>query len=69
VTNPRLHSTSFADNLRSVRDEAVETVMRHFFSEHPAVEARIETNETRNQATIAQEDVQCEEALMEAFAK
>jgi hypothetical protein len=69
VTNPRLHSTSFADNLRSVRDEAVETVMRHFFSEHPAVEARTETSDTRNQATIAQEDVQCEEALMEAFAK
>ena len=33
VTNPRMHSVAFADNLRSVRDETVEIVMKHFFKD------------------------------------
>lgn len=32
VTNPRMHSSAFADNLRSVRNEAIEIVMGHSFS-------------------------------------
>ena len=35
VTNPRMKSTAFANNLRSITDEAVDVVMRHFFAEFP----------------------------------
>lgn len=62
VNNPRLHSTSFADNLRSVREEAVENVMRHFFREHPPL---VSHQTTPHDAV--DEDIQCEEALLEAF--
>ena len=34
VINPRNHSTGFSDNLRSVRSETVDVVMRHFFASH-----------------------------------
>lgn len=69
VTNPRLHSTAFADNLRSVRDESVQNVMRHFFKEHPPIQnAAVSVPvQAGNRKTL--EDVQCEEALIEAFAK
>lgn len=61
VTNPRLHSSAYADNLRSVRDETVDTVMRHFFSEHPALISTIDSDERSL-------DLQCEEALIDAFS-
>jgi hypothetical protein len=62
VTNPRLHSVSFSENLRTVRDEAVENVMKHFFSEHSASEALESSLE--NNLSIG---VQCEEALLEGI--
>ncbi|SBO43781.1 GSCFA domain-containing protein [Cyanobium sp. NIES-981] len=34
VTNPKLCSSAFAENLRSVRESAVDVVMEHFFSQH-----------------------------------
>ena len=68
VTNPRMHSTSFADNLRSVRDETVETVMKHFFREHPALKKK--NFPTPSQLSVqSKEDIQCEEAILEAFGK
>jgi hypothetical protein len=69
VTNPRLHSTSFAENLRSVRNEAVENVMKHFFAEHPIITTADEQSPPKGGAKRSEEDVQCEEALMEAFGK
>lgn len=69
VTNPRMHSIAFADNLRSVRDEIVETVMRHFFREHPAIQKE-NKNTILHQSTMkTEEDIQCEEAMIEAFGK
>lgn len=70
VTNPRLHSTSFEENLRSVRPEAVEMVMRHFFAEHPVI-AREETKTKKKRAKTKKEagQVQCEEAILEAFGQ
>ena len=68
VTNPRMHSSAFADNLRSVRDETVETVMMHFFAEHPTIKANIEKVESSQQSMETKDDIQCEEALMEAFS-
>lgn len=48
VTNPRLHSTAFADNLRSIRPEVVDIVMRHFFDEH---QGEIKTSAIQGRAT------------------
>ena len=65
VTNPRMHSNSFLDNLRTVRNETVETVMSHFFAEHPKLCA--EANPL--QSIIHQnsnENIQCEEMFLEA---
>ncbi|MDA7685099.1 GSCFA domain-containing protein [bacterium] len=61
VINPRMHSSGFADNLRSVRDETVETVMRHFFAEHASLIDAQYNN-------IKSKDLQCEEALLDAFS-
>jgi hypothetical protein len=70
VTNPRLHSSSFSENLRSVRDETIEIVMRHFFNEHHPIEANSAKHPlTTNASKMSIEDIQCEEALMEAFSK
>jgi len=70
VTNPRMHSSAFSDNLRSVRDETVETVMKHFFEEHPAVLQReIVSSPLLHSSEKTKEDIQCEEALSEAFGK
>jgi hypothetical protein len=61
VTNPKLHSTSFSDNLRSVRDETVQSVMSHFFEEHKSHLS------FSNYLLIDNDkpDVQCEESVIE----
>lgn len=69
VTNPRMHSAGFSDNLRSVRDETVDTVMRHFFSIHPMLQQQKNSNLSIASSKKTLEDIQCEEALMESFAK
>ena len=61
VTNPRMHSTAFADNLRSVRDETVETVMRHFFDQHLSFKDPYPLEDP----LLDYSDVQCEESLIE----
>ena len=69
VTNPRMHATAFTDNLRSVRDETVENVMKHFFSEHPAIRRKKNRRKSEKLSTLNNQDIQCEEALMEAFGQ
>ncbi len=69
VTNPRMQSTAFADNLRSVRDETVETVMKHFFKEHQSVQRKKSSSVSSYSSVKTKEDIQCEEELMEAFGK
>ena len=69
VANPRLHSTAFSDNLRSVRDETIEIVMRHFFEEHPVIEVNKHRQVSPQLPKKILEDIQCEEALLEAFGK
>lgn len=73
VLNPRNHSSTYSENLRTVRGEAVETVMKHFFAQHAAIEkqnvsSRFKRKSKKRRPNIA-EDVQCEEVLMEAFQK
>ena len=70
VNNPRLQFSTFKDNLRSVRDETVMMVMKYFAREHPPIQRKNKVNqnlENKNIKTL--EDVQCEEALLEAFKK
>jgi GSCFA family. len=70
VTNPRLHSTAFSENLRSVREETVESVMKHFFAEHPPLSTLASTSdETGANLSGFQEGVQCEEEILETFGK
>lgn len=67
VTNPRLHSTSFSENLRSVRDEAVNNVMNHFFSEHQVIKNGDSACMRPGNKKESLRGIQCEEALLEAF--
>jgi hypothetical protein len=61
VTNPRLHSVAFEPNLRSVRQEYVTFVMKHFLKSH-----YIKGDGILEESKITMDgDVQCEEALME----
>ena len=61
VNNPRLHSTSFKENLRSVRDETVQTVMKHFSREHKSINLNL------CEKDILNTEAQCEEMLLETF--
>ncbi|MFN6346414.1 MAG: GSCFA domain-containing protein [Cyanobium sp.] len=70
VTNPRLHSTAFTDNLRSVRNEIVSLVMSHFFAEHKPISTQSrDTEKNMTKQKSQQTRLQCEEALLEAFGK
>lgn len=74
VHNPRLHSVSFEENLRTVRPETVKIVMKHFFSQHSPIidssssEPKARRNSKLAASSLAIESVQCEEALLEAFS-
>jgi hypothetical protein len=70
VTNPRLHSTSFSENLRSVRNEAVENAMKHFFTQHVAPNAKNFVSETNQNSLGSDADaVKCQEELLSLFEK
>ena len=75
ITNQAARGTFYDANLRSVRSEGVETVMRVFFSEHQPADAPIpkktqaKPSEDTETVAEAEEDVQCEDALLDAFRK
>jgi len=64
VTNPAARGVFFAPNLRSVTLEAVDVVMRSFFAEHPIAAQK---KPQKNKRIKPPQDVQCEEAMLEAF--
>jgi hypothetical protein len=74
ITSSLSRGQYFAENLRTVRPEGVEAAMKMFFAQHdggrkPAPAAPATTNSSDVQQDItAEEDVLCEEALLEAFA-
>ena len=68
VTNPRMHSCAFTDNLRSVRPEAVQIVMNHFFAEHMALSAQNLSADRGQSSLDSPVDIQCEEALLDEFS-
>jgi hypothetical protein len=68
VTNPRLHSTAYQSNLRSVRGEAVANAMQYFFMTHakPSIKS---DDLAAQEVSVQSEDVQCEEIILENFGK
>ena len=77
VTNPASRGVFFASNLRSVTIEGVDVVMKTFFAEHTlskARPARTQQPQPSKKASPAEpesskDDVQCEEAMLEAFSR
>lgn len=72
VTNPAARGIFFASNLRSVTPEGVEVVMRVFFGQHRPGQTMALPDQPRAVAPVRgapapAEDVQCEEAMLEAF--
>ncbi len=67
VTNPANRSTFYNENLRTVRDDAVEIVMKHFFASH----AKASPHSAEPEADVGPEfeelDVQCDEYILESF--
>jgi hypothetical protein len=68
AVNPRLHSTSFNANLRSLRNKSVDIVMKHFFAEHLPNKTDRLSSRVVSSVHLGLGDVQCEEALYEAFS-
>jgi hypothetical protein len=67
ITNQAARSVFFEQNLRSVTQDGVETVMRQFFGAHGAAAAPAGGAARKPPGTGA--DVKCEEALLEAFGQ
>lgn len=64
VTNPAARGVFYASNLRSVTPEGVDIVMRHFFAVHPRLGKSAPSPAANNN-----DDLICEEALLEAFGE
>ena len=73
ITNPIFGGRFFAENLRSVTQAGVQTVMSAFFGAHDGLEiADAPVPEIPSQELMeddADDDLICEEVLLEAFAK
>ena len=67
ATNPRMHSMSFEHNLRTIRAEAVENIMNHFFAEHPPISIQKETENSSKGYNDS--SIKCEEELIETFGR
>lgn len=63
ITNQGAHGSFYESNIRSVRREGVEVVMKTFFAEHGATASLPLVPKSE------EEDIQCEEVLLEAFGK
>ena len=64
-----MHSSSYADNLRSVRDEAVNDVMSHFFNQSQIKNSQDIDGGKYDSSIEDSNDIFCEEAVLEAFGK
>jgi hypothetical protein len=77
ITNPRAGGRFYESNVRSIRDAGVQSVMNMFFGQLGMTEATGEAREGAKPGPVAEdlrareqqeEEVVCEEALLEAFA-
>ncbi|WP_415921743.1 GSCFA domain-containing protein [Tateyamaria sp. SN6-1] len=72
ITHPVFRGMFFAPNMRSVVPEGVATVMKHFFADQIAAfpELReLRMVRAREKTVAREEDVQCEEILLDAFSR
>ena len=74
VTNPARFHLSFDENLRTVRQDTIDFVMRHFFAQHSPPEIKLPIkSRRRKKSKLLQsktiEEIHCEEALLEAFGE
>lgn len=72
ITNPKLKSEGFNDNLRTVKSEIVEKVLKLFSNAHPPLRNSKLQHKTDKKNITSLEDlseIQCEEELLEAFDK
>lgn len=70
ITNPSAKSEFYDGNLRTVKPEGVAAVMKSFFIEHGVGSDNvIKKLSTQESEQINDDDVQCEEVLLEAFSK
>jgi hypothetical protein len=69
VTHPAAHGAFFDTNLRTVRTAGVEAVMRTFFAAHGQGATPSPPLEPSPESGTLEDGVQCEDALLEAFAE
>lgn len=71
ITNINNRGLFYENNLRSIRAEGVASVMKLFFSQHGAISTKRSDIHSANQnkEVTDDEDIQCEEALLEAFGE
>ena len=76
ITHPVFRGMFFAPNMRSVEPAGVSTVMQHFFADQQRVFGKSKRPKRRNaplfdapSKTPSKADRQCEEAMLDAFAK
>lgn len=73
ITHPIFRGMFFAPNMRSVEPEGVNTVMGHFFADQARVfgveKSAPVAVPAAEPASLAEEDLRCEEEMLNAFAK
>ncbi|NRB03643.1 MAG: GSCFA domain-containing protein [Rhodobacteraceae bacterium] len=73
ITHPIFRGMFFAPNMRSVEPQGVQTVMSHFFADQARVfgaeKAKPAQAAAPETVPVAEEDLRCEEELLNAFAR
>jgi hypothetical protein len=69
ITNQRAQGSFYESNFRTVKQEAVEAVMKSFFAEHGIAKNITDSPGLSVDQESVEGDAQCEEALLEAFGK
>ncbi|WP_234895932.1 GSCFA domain-containing protein [Sinorhizobium meliloti] len=66
ITGPQARSLHYHENLRTVTADGVDSVMRHFFAEHPVLSFPDEARTSGRQKN--DDDIVCEEGYLEKWA-
>ncbi len=70
IATPFSRGAFYADNLRSVQEDGVHAVMRSFFSSYgEEIEVSVAPPAPKAKVAKSSDDVVCEDALLEAFAR
>ncbi|MDR6757855.1 hypothetical protein J2Y48_003152 [Mycoplana sp. BE70] len=63
IATPFSKGFFYSSNLRTVEDQGVRSVMRVFFSQHPAIKKK-----PSKEKVLSKDDIVCEEAMLETFS-